>query len=189
MASPHIEVTKFADAEAKIQAALKDEAKLKSLWHRIDNNNSGKVSLAEIGKFTRETYPSLDHAPALMRAYKLTTLKDGDGDSWVEPNEFPALLRNILYFNKVFAVFEDIDTGDDRRIDLGEFKKGTKKLGMKLSDADAAAAFKQIDKNGGGQVLFEEFCEWLAEQHCPVGGTVVSSFTTSADRANDEHRK
>lgn len=53
--------------------------------------------------------------PALMRAYKQTTLRDGDGDAWVEKQELKALLRNIVVTQSLFEVFDDIDTGDDRR--------------------------------------------------------------------------
>lgn len=34
-------------------------------------------------RFIVEQYPVLNHKPALMRAYKKTTERDGDGDPWV----------------------------------------------------------------------------------------------------------
>merc|ERR1719272_671323 len=91
------------------------------------------VSLAEIDKLMVQDYPLLNHKPALMRAYKQTCLKEGgDGDAWVEPNEFPQLLLNLFYFNKLFQCFEQVDTDDDRRLDLKEFIKGLGMLGMNL---------------------------------------------------------
>lgn len=92
----------------------------------------------------------------------------GDGDAWVEKKEFKALLANLFYFNKLFAVFDDIDTGDDRRIDFGEFVRGANRLGMKLSIKDAEAAFDTIDTNDGGQILFDEFCRWVRKTKVPV---------------------
>jgi hypothetical protein len=56
---------------------------------------------------------------------------------------------------------------DDRRIDPAEFKAGLKYVGMSLSAAEADAEFKSIDKNGGGIVLFDEFCMWYAEKQNP----------------------
>ena len=58
-------------------------------------------------------------------------------------------------------MFELVDTGDDRRVDLGEFTKAVpmmNKWGVTISDP--AATFKEIDKNGGGQILFDEFVQW-----------------------------
>ena len=48
---------------------------------------------------------------------------------WVEKKEFKKLLANIFFYNKLFVVFDDIDTGDDRRIDFGEFIRGCSRLG------------------------------------------------------------
>ena len=62
---------------------------------------------------------------------------------------------------ELWAMFELIDTGDDRRVDLGEFKKAVpllEKWGVRVTDAEGT--FKEIDKNGGGQVLFDEFVDW-----------------------------
>ena len=116
-----------------------------------------------------------------MRAYKQTTLRDGDGDSWVERDEFPALLRNLFYFNKLFVVFDDIDTDDDRRLTLDEFKVGCSKVGLKLSAKEAADAFAAMDSNAGGKALFDEFCVWVAKTSCPVDGEVVKTYTTSTE--------
>ena len=115
-----------------------------------------------------DKYSVLNSKPALMRAYKQTTLRDGDGDAWVELPEFSALLRNVVYFNKLFFVFDGIDTDDDRRLTLDEFKKGCTKLGLNVSAAEAEAAFDSMDSNSGGKVLFDEFCAWVAQTACPV---------------------
>ena len=32
----------------------------------------------------------------------------------------------------------------------------------------AEETFRQIDRDGGGQILFEEFCSWLERTHAPV---------------------
>ena len=52
-------------------------------------------------------------------------------------------------------------TGDDRRVDLQEFKRGLLCLGLSMRDAEAEAEFQLIDQNGGGQILFDEVCEWF----------------------------
>lgn len=92
----------------------------------------------------------------------------GDGDAWVEKKEFKALLANIFFYNKLFLVFDDIDTGDDRRIDFGEFIRGCSRLGLVLSVKDAEKAFDEIDRNDGGQILFDEFCRWVVSSKIEV---------------------
>jgi Ca2+-binding EF-hand superfamily protein len=149
------------EASKEALAVIKDKAQMKSLWDQVDFNNNGIVSLAELDKLVVEKGWDISK-PALMRAYKKTTLKDGDGDAWVERKEFAAFLRNMFFFDRLWDVFDDIDTGDDRRIDVGEFKAGMERLGSRLSDAEAQAEFAKIDRNGGGQILFKEFCHYVA---------------------------
>lgn len=139
--------------------------KLEALWKEIDFNGNGKVSLAEIDKLVVAKYSVLNNKPALMMAYKKTTQRDGDGDAYVETKEFRALLKNILYFTKLWDVFDDIDTGDDRRVDLGEFCSGCARLNLDMTVPAATAAFDVIDRNGGGQILFAELCRWVAEKN------------------------
>jgi Ca2+-binding EF-hand superfamily protein len=64
-------------------------------------------------------------------------------------------------YNKLFAVFDDIDSGDDRRVDFDEFKVAMKRLGMHMNEEKAQIEFDSADKNGGGIMLFDEFCEWF----------------------------
>lgn len=48
-------------------------------------------------------FEDCNNKPALLRAYRKTTKMDGNGDAFVQPREFPMLLQNIYYFNKVPA--------------------------------------------------------------------------------------
>lgn len=153
-------INNLNELENKIRAETKTKALRTRLWNSLDFNGNGIVSLAEIDKWVVERYPLLNSKPALMRAYKKTTLKDGNGDAWVQRNEFIKLLRNLFYFNRVYLVFSEIDSDNDRRIDLDEFKAGFKLLKL---DADASTVFTEIDTNNGGFILFDEFCLWFAE--------------------------
>ena len=154
-------ITKINALEDQIRADCKTAKGRNALWRGLDFNGNGIVSLAEIDKFVVERYPLLNCKPALMRAYKKTTLKEGNGDDWVQRNEFVKLLRNIFYFNRVYLVFDEIDTDDDRRIDINEFKTGFEVL--KMENHNATDVFTEIDRNGGGFILFNEFCSWFAK--------------------------
>merc|ERR1711998_435334 len=162
------DMSAFDALEAEVMMVAKDPAKCEELWDLMDFNDNQIVSLAEIDKLMVERYPLLNHKPALMRAYKQTCLKDGgDGYAWVEPKEFPQLLANLFYFNKLFQCFEQVDTDDDRRIDEKEFIAGLDKLGFDLKGESAKDAFDEMDSNDGGIVLFDEFCVWYTKQVTP----------------------
>jgi len=52
---------------------------------------------------------------------------------------------------------------DDRKIDINEFYQALpllEKYGVYIADEDATLAFNEIDDNGGGYILFDEFAEW-----------------------------
>merc|ERR1712183_251834 len=99
------------------------------------------------------------------------------------------LLPNLLYFNKVFHAFDGIDTDGDKRLDFDEFRKGLHFVGLVLTKKEAQAEFEKIDKNGGGIVLFDEFCTWAAEQEVPVDDEIVRDFTVATDRGDDSAKK
>jgi hypothetical protein len=163
--TPKFETEKFDQLEKEILERISTYKGIDSLWKSLDFNGNNIVSLAEIDKFVIENFPLLNNKPALIRAYKKTTMKDGDGDSWVEKKEFRALLSNLFYFNKLFQAFQALDEDNDRRLDLGEFKESCSVLGLNYSDEEAEVEFKSIDKNGGGIVLFIEFCEWYSDKN------------------------
>merc|ERR1719337_497329 len=114
---------------------MTDHKKLHSLWKCLDFNGNNIVSLAEIDKMVVENYSLLNHKPALMRAYK-KTIKDGNGDDWVQKKEFKMLLGNLFYFNKIYWIFDQVD-GDDRRLTFKEFHKALTICGCQMTTAEA----------------------------------------------------
>ena len=97
-------------------------------------------------------YPLLNNKKALMRAFQATTVLDGDGDQWIERPELPALLRNLVYFNKLAYAFEKMDANDDNRIDFAEFCASLPVIGLELSEEEAKGQFDLMDSNEGGAV-------------------------------------
>jgi len=161
----HLRTAQFDGLEAKFKVFLKSTRQLHDEWRRLDYNGNGFVSLAEIDKLVEEHWPLLNNKPALMRAYKATIR---GGDSYVHKGEFKHLLRNLLYFNKAWAIFAGLDTDSDRRLDFTEFRNAGAQLGLRLPPAEAREEFDFIDTNGGGMVLFDEFCKWVASKKLPI---------------------
>jgi len=98
---PFVQIRLGLEDEMKA-VGITDQNSLKSLWKRLDFNGNNIVSLAEIDKLVVEmvaggSWPSwLNNKPALMRAYKKTTLVDGADEKshadFVHKAEFQALL-------------------------------------------------------------------------------------------------
>merc|ERR1719310_2435677 len=157
----------FDDLEKIIKNCIADKKKLRSLWDRIDFNGNNIVSLAEIDKLVVEAYPLLNHKPALMRAYKAAIHDDGERDhDWVHKKEFKALLGYLFYFNKVWWLFESADNDHDRRMTIDEFKMLLCSCGSPVNEQEARQQFSAIDRNGGGKILFTEFCRWFTHKKC-----------------------
>eukprot|EP00437_Effrenium_voratum_P020806 CAMPEP_0181446024 /NCGR_PEP_ID=MMETSP1110-20121109/25892_1 /TAXON_ID=174948 /ORGANISM="Symbiodinium sp., Strain CCMP421" /LENGTH=400 /DNA_ID=CAMNT_0023570091 /DNA_START=87 /DNA_END=1289 /DNA_ORIENTATION=- len=155
----------FEVAEKKMHSLLKDKRQLQSLWRSMDYNGNGIVSLAEVDGCVTERFPEMNNKPALMRAYK-ATLRNPDG--YVHKTDLQILLRNMFYFNKLYSLYEVVDTDNDRRMDMNEFRSGISFLGLKLTPSEAHDEFNFMDANGGGKVLFDEFCKWAAAKKLPI---------------------
>eukprot|EP00947_MAST-08B_sp_MAST-8B-sp1_P004987 g4987.t1 len=150
-----------------------DKAKRKKMFRDFDPNGNGYLSLAEVDKGVKDVLKSdqlFDAKPAIMRAFQAAKgaakTKARLGADFVERAEFKLLLVYLKRYFELFVMFERVDTGDDRRVNLDEF---TEALWMiedwGVTVDDPAAEFARIDRNGGGEVLFDEFCDWAISKH------------------------
>ena len=63
-------------------------------------------------------------------------------------------------------MFCRIDTSDDFKINLEEFKKAIpilEKWGVKITDPKSE--FKKIDNNNSGSIMFDEFCDYAIKKN------------------------
>jgi len=152
--------------------------------------------LAEIDKMVvelveGEIWPSwLNNKPALMRAYKKTTLRDGNGDDWVQKHEFHALLLNIFWFNKLYAVFRgSVDPHHERRLDCGEFGQMMSTFGVQFGPGEAQQEFNKADTNHGGPILFVEFCAYVRNRISPDHNEAFDADIYSGEHCGKSMRK
>ncbi|MHA7927728.1 MAG: EF-hand domain-containing protein, partial [Marinobacter sp.] len=149
------------------------KAKRKELFYQFDPNGNGYLSLAEVDRGCRDVlglYEIFNCKKVIMRAYQAAkgannekTRLTGDklGQDYVERTEFRLLLVYLKRYFQIWRVFDVVDTGHDHRINLDEFAKALplfKEWGVTVDDP--AAIFNSIDKNGGGEILFDEFADW-----------------------------
>ena len=88
------------------------------------------------------------------------------GEDYVTKGEFRFLLQFLRQYYELWVAFDRIDTDDDRRVDHGEFlqaKPMLEKWGIDMSNPDKM--WKECDRDGGGMVLFIEFCDWAVKKH------------------------
>lgn len=152
----------------------------KKLFREFDPNGNGFLSLAETDSACKNILHldelTDDLAPILMRAFNAAkAVRKGKGkraeqrDDYVEWCEFRMLLQYIYKYFELWFMFDEIDTSDDRRVSLEEFKQAAPKIkewGVAISDEEAS--FNEIDVNGGGIVLFKEFAEWAIKKNLEV---------------------
>mmetsp|Transcript_110337 Transcript_110337/g.308421 ORF Transcript_110337/g.308421 Transcript_110337/m.308421 type:complete len:182 (+) Transcript_110337:83-628(+) len=150
------------------------QAKRSEIFNSFDENGTGYLSLAEVDKGCRDVlglYEIFECKKVIMRAFQAAKsvsagkVSDDRGPDYVEKVEFRLLLVYIRKYFEVWQMFEDLDSGDDNRISLDEFKAAVPKMeawGVKIDDPDAT--FAEIDSNGGGQLLFSEFADWAIKK-------------------------
>ncbi len=156
-----------------IKKTAEDRAKRKKMWSAIDMNGNGYVSLAEFDRGVRDVLnlPKIfTLKKVLMRAYQ--TAKDKikgkskHSKDYIEWLEFRILLVYLRQYFEYYVMFCRIDTSDDFKVDLKEFKKAMptlEKWGVKISDP--AAEFKKIDNNNSGSIMFDEFCDYAIKKN------------------------
>ena len=152
-----------------------DKKKRMTMFMQFDPNSNGYLSLAEVDKGCRDIlglHEIFDAKPVIMRAFQAAksandknNKKGGHGPDYIEKCEFRLLLVYLRQYLELWQMFSEIDDSGDRRVEFAEFKKALPKLeswGVKISDPEAA--FREIDTNGGGIILFDEFAHWALEK-------------------------
>jgi hypothetical protein len=171
-ASPFMDQPSSARTAVAPTLALPSKAERKSLFDRMDVNGNGALSLAEIDKAIEDgtlpaaltagdTASDYNHKPAIMRAYRAA---DTSSDGFVQRKEFSKLLAYIVYFNNLWDTFDAMDENHDHRLSQEEFASGCERVGLALSSTELREEFQRCDVDGGGFVLFHEFCSWCVEQ-------------------------
>lgn len=140
---------------------LPNTTKEREIFNRIDFNGNGMLSLAELDKAVVELWPKFNNKPAILRAYKAA---DANNTGFISRGEFHLFLQFLVRFTEVWCLFTQMDTNGDRKLSLKEFQDGAQLAGLNHSAAKLRAIFESVDTNHGGVVLFDEFCQYIAEE-------------------------
>ena len=142
-------------------------------WNYFDMNGNGYLSLAEVDKGMRDVIklPILFQLkPVLMRAFQAAKTKvkakTKYGDDYVTKGEYRFLLKYLRQYYEYWVAFDRIDTNDDRRVSYEEFMQAIPELERwNIDMSDPRAQWRQCDQDGGGMVLFIEFCDWAIKKN------------------------
>ena len=156
-----------------IKKTAEDRKKRKELWDQMDINGNNYISLAEFDKGLRDVLKLPDIfklKKVSLRAFQAakTAVKSSSkyGDDYVGWLEFRIILVYLRQYFEYYVMFCRIDTSDDFKINLDEFKKAVptlNKWGVKIDDP--VKEFNKIDTNHGGAILFDEFCSYAIKKN------------------------
>ena len=156
-----------------IKKTAEDRKKRRELWNQIDINGNNYISLAEFDKGLRDVLQLPDIfklKKVSLRAFQAakTAVKSSSkyGDDYVGWLEFRIILVYLRQYFEYYVMFCRIDTSDDFKINLEEFKKAVptlNKWGVKIDDP--VKEFNKIDTNHGGVILFDEFCSYAIKKN------------------------
>lgn len=166
---------------AKVAAKLpwgkdvESDKKRKLLFRQFDPNGNGLLSLAEVDKGLLELQLDLPK-PVIMRAFQASKGVNQEGkasnDDFLDYSEFRVFLLYLRQYLELWVMFDEIDSSKDHKITPDEFAAAAAIVGKwGLPIADPAATFKEIDHDGGGVILFDEFAHWAIKQRLKVEGS------------------
>ena len=156
-----------------IKKTAEDRKKRREMWNQMDMNGNNYLSLAEFDKGLRDILKLPDIfklKKVSLRAFQAakTAVKSSSkyGDDYVGWLEFRIILVYIRQYFEYYVMFCRIDSSDDFKINLDEFKKAIptlEKWGVKIDDP--VTVFNKIDTNHGGVIMFDEFCSYAIKKN------------------------
>jgi len=174
----HIDWAAVNDA-LPYETTPESKAKRNKLFRAIDINGNGYLSLAEVDKGLCDNIHLLnlfESKPAIMRAFQAAKNYGGDttgvGVDYVEKREFRILLQYLRSYFELYEMYSMVDKNSDRHVTKDEFCAVGPMLeswGLSADEGQLADVFTQIDKDGGGVILFSEFADWAISNKLDLG--------------------
>ncbi|OMP11507.1 Calcium-binding EF-hand [Corchorus capsularis] len=133
---------------------------MKQVFQKYDKNGDGKISREELISIMA----ALDSPPTPEEVDRMMSEMDKDGNGYVDLDEFLAFQANgnsddgsQCGEKELKDAFDLYDMDKNGLISVTELHAMLKRLGEKCSLSDCKRMIKQVDKDGDGNVNFEEF--------------------------------
>eukprot|EP01025_Chloroclados_australasicus_P022122 TRINITY_DN2296_c0_g1_i1.p2 TRINITY_DN2296_c0_g1~~TRINITY_DN2296_c0_g1_i1.p2 ORF type:complete len:497 (-),score=108.07 TRINITY_DN2296_c0_g1_i1:352-1842(-) len=136
-------------------------AGLKAMFQSIDTDKSGTITVQELKEALKLKGANLPDE----ELQNIMANADVDGDGVIEYEEF---LASTMHINKLeddeamFQAFQHFDTDKNGKISLDELKVA---LAQRHKDLDIEAILNEVDKDGNGNIDYEEFCEMMRQDN------------------------
>mmetsp|Transcript_18129 Transcript_18129/g.25159 ORF Transcript_18129/g.25159 Transcript_18129/m.25159 type:complete len:325 (+) Transcript_18129:13-987(+) len=180
--TPDIESIDWKLFDERLPSDTSKTSKLRraEIFVGFDPNGNGFLSLAEIekglmGHFHYGVDVKRVVAKSVQRAHKAAKAAAPDqkaatlgkaslADDFVEKREFRIFIEFLRYDLQILMYFLKADTSDDLRVSLEEFKAAMPFLTKETNlpePKDLEAAYREMDADGGGMVLYDEFADYM----------------------------
>lgn len=130
---------------------------LKETFQAMDTNHDGTLTVEEVENAMKELKLDTDGMAELLRAI------DTDRTGKIDWTEFVASSLEIKHFmakDTLWAAFRMFDKDGDEKISFSELKEVFKDS----SDEQINKILQEVDKNGDGEISYEEFCDMMGGQ-------------------------
>ncbi|GLT28821.1 hypothetical protein SLA2020_037250 [Shorea laevis] len=140
---------------------------IKKIFNKYDKNGDGKISFEEL----KEILGALEFSSSSEEVQRVMSELDTDGDGFVDLDEFIAFHTHSSGSSssssadnskELKEAFDTYDLDKNGLISASELHEVLKKLGEKCSLSDCQRMISQVDKDGDGNVNFEEFKKMMS---------------------------
>ena len=100
--------------------------------------------------------------------------------------KFPYFLKFLLYFTDLWKVFDKMDNDKTTKLSLDKFTRNRAALEKDMSKQRAEEIYREMDKDGGGSVGFDDFCNWLLRQPKVLHYDNQKLFTVDFSNTNED---
>merc|ERR1719510_2771759 len=155
------------DEDAQMAAVIEKLGKekvddYKAAWDMFDKEKKGEITAAEFDKILQQ----LDEKQSENQRKEVIKQLDKDGDGNITWLEFLNLMQEFeasaLGANDEYKqAFDLADTNNDGKIDKDELKALFAQMGDALTDDQIQGMLTHADKDGDGNISFDEFIEML----------------------------
>lgn len=136
-------------------------------FRQFDTTSEGSITMKDLGKVMM----ALGHNPTHAELREMTHAyadPDSNGEELVDFPDFLALVAKSVQdtdsHDELREAFKAFDRNGDDIIDAAELRLIMSKLGEQLTDAEIDEMIQTADRDGDGQVHYEEFVNMMASK-------------------------